>query len=61
MNEVIVSLVVTMQCIICGIETKMLKSFDRVTVGFCGEHYPEAFSLSEKENAWERKKVIPTF
>ena len=30
-----------MQCIMCGVKTDLLKSFERITVGFCGEHYPE--------------------
>ena len=58
-----------MQCIVCGEETKLVKIFDRVTAGFCHEHYPEAFSFEKvydvpsvrpslNENPWEKKKVL---
>jgi len=57
------------QCIICGEKTDLVKIFDRVSAGFCAEHYPEAFSFEKEndvpsvrptafENPWEKKKVL---
>ena len=45
-----------MQCIVCGEETKIVKIFDRVTAGFCHEHYPE-----ENEIKNDRRIVLEVF
>jgi|GEM_PF-5703422 len=31
-----------MECIMCGTETSLFRSFDRVTAGFCEEHFSQA-------------------
>ena len=41
------------QCIICGEKTELVKIFDRVSAGFCVNHYPEENEIKE-----ERKVIL---
>ena len=59
-----------MQCIIYGEKTELVKIFDRISAGFCVQHYPEeAFSFVKEndvpsvrpidtENKQERKVIL---